>query len=283
VRRVFIGLENINPDSLAGAKKRQNKITEYRKMLLKWKQAGVITYAGYILGFPNDTVDSILRDIDIIKKELPVDLLEFFYLTPLPGSEDHQKLHRAGVPMDPDMNKYDLNHACASHPKMSKPEWERAYRLAWQSYYSKEHIETVLRRAAVSRISVGNAVLLITWFKGSIDLEQIHPLETGFFRVKHRTDRRPGIPLEPVWRFYPRYWWESAAKTIGWLKMYAELRGVYRRIRQDPKRLEYTDLALTPVADDETETHALFQSPGAKAYVGQEQRLEKIRHGEAAA
>ena len=39
VRRVFIGLENINPDNLLGAKKRQNKITEYRKMLLAWKKA----------------------------------------------------------------------------------------------------------------------------------------------------------------------------------------------------------------------------------------------------
>ena len=34
VKRVFIGLENINPDNLAGAKKKQNKITEYRLMLL---------------------------------------------------------------------------------------------------------------------------------------------------------------------------------------------------------------------------------------------------------
>ena len=90
--RVFIGLENINPENLAGAKKRQNKITEYRKMLLAWKHARVLTYAGYILGFPNDTVESILHDIEVIKKELPVDLLEFFYLTPLPGSEDHLKL-----------------------------------------------------------------------------------------------------------------------------------------------------------------------------------------------
>ncbi len=32
--RVFIGLENINPANLLAAKKRQNKITEYRKMLL---------------------------------------------------------------------------------------------------------------------------------------------------------------------------------------------------------------------------------------------------------
>ncbi len=55
-------------------------------------RAACITYAGYILGFPNDTVESILHDIDVIKRELPVDLLEFFYLTPLPGSEDHLKL-----------------------------------------------------------------------------------------------------------------------------------------------------------------------------------------------
>ena len=55
VTRVFIGLENINPDNLAAAKKRQNKITEYRKMLLAWKAQGIITLAGYILGFPADT------------------------------------------------------------------------------------------------------------------------------------------------------------------------------------------------------------------------------------
>jgi radical SAM superfamily enzyme YgiQ (UPF0313 family) len=115
VRRVFIGLENINPANLAGAKKRQNKITEYRKMLLAWKSARVITYAGYILGFPNDTFDSIMHDIDVIKRELPIDLLEFFYLTPLPGSEDHLKLVRAGMPLDPDMNNYDLDHVCVAH------------------------------------------------------------------------------------------------------------------------------------------------------------------------
>jgi hypothetical protein len=37
VRRVFIGLENINPDNLIAAKKRQNKITEYREMLQMWR------------------------------------------------------------------------------------------------------------------------------------------------------------------------------------------------------------------------------------------------------
>ena len=54
--------------NLLAAKKRQNKITEYRKMLLAWKRAGVITYGGYILGFPADTPESIRADIEIIKQ-----------------------------------------------------------------------------------------------------------------------------------------------------------------------------------------------------------------------
>jgi radical SAM superfamily enzyme YgiQ (UPF0313 family) len=282
VRRVFIGLENINPDSLAGAKKRQNKITEYRKMLLAWKEQGVLTYAGYILGFPNDTLESILRDIAIIQKELPIDLLEFFYLTPLPGSEDHQKLFRAGVPMDPDMNKYDLNHVTTAHARMSAAEWRQAYDLAWQTYYSFDHIETVLRRAAATRLSVGNTLLLICWFKGCIEIEGLHPLEGGYFRIRSRRARRPGLPIEPAWRFYPHYLWEAVSKQVRWVALWLRLHLIYRRIKQDPHRRQYTDLALTPVADDEIETHALFASAGAHAYVEQERRLERLRHGEVA-
>ena len=63
--RVFIGLETINSDNLLHAKKRQNKIGEYRQMLQAWRAAGIITFCGYILGFPEDTAASIERDIEI--------------------------------------------------------------------------------------------------------------------------------------------------------------------------------------------------------------------------
>ncbi len=121
VKRVFIGLENINPENLITAKKRQNKITEYRVMLQKWRSHGAITFAGYILGFPADTKESILRDIEIIKRELPLDILEFFFLTPLPGSEDHKKMLAKGVWMDPDINKYDLNHRVVASLEDERP------------------------------------------------------------------------------------------------------------------------------------------------------------------
>ena len=68
------------PDSLLGAKKRQNKITDYREMLLAWKQAKIMTVGGYLLGFPNDAPASIVHDMNAIQDQLPIDLLEFFFL-----------------------------------------------------------------------------------------------------------------------------------------------------------------------------------------------------------
>jgi hypothetical protein len=277
VKRVFIGLENINPDSLVGAKKRQNKITEYRKMLLAWKSARVITYAGYILGFPNDTIESIRQDIEIIKKELPVDLLEFFFLTPLPGSEDHQTLARQGVAMDADMNRYDLNHSTAPHSRMSRQEWERAYHMAWETYYTDEHMETVLRRIAAMRGRGSNAIMLLTWFKGSIGLEKIHPLEAGFFRLKFRRDRRPTLSTVSAWKFYPAYAFETVNKLTKWAALYLRLRRKYMRIKRDARRYDYSDLALTPVTDEEVETLELFHhTPAAEAYVEREKRPLRV-------
>ena len=282
VKRVFIGLENINPDSLLGAKKQQNKITEYRKMLLAWKQARVLTYCGYILGFPNDTPESILHDIRVIQKELPVDLLEFFCLTPLPGSEDHRKLREAGTWMDPDMNKYDVTHITTGHPRMSREEWEQAYQLAWETYYSTEHIETVLRRAMATGTSPGKALFYMAWFKGCIGIENIHPLEGGLLRLKFRRDRRSGQPLESAWLFYLKYLVETIGKQLRWLSLYTRLQLIYRKVKADPRGREYMDLSLTPVTDDELETRELFQSEVAQAYVGRMPRLEKTRRGAAA-
>jgi hypothetical protein len=275
VRRVFIGLENINPDNLAAAHKRQNKITEYRKMLLAWKEAKIITYCGYITGFPNDTAESIRRDVEIVKKELPLDVLEFFFLTPLPGSEDHQKLVQAGVPVDPDLNKYDLNHVCTAHSKMSKTEWEHAYLTAWKTYYTLEHIETILRRLVAKKGRAANAIVLMMWFMSAIHLEGVHPLESGVFRLKFRRDRRPGLPREPIWIFYPRYWIESVVKLSRLAILYGRIRRIYKRIKEDPNRFKYMDVALTPVTDHDTEDLEMFHTPSAPAFVAQEQRRQQ--------
>jgi len=203
-KKVFIGLENINPDSLKGASKGQNRITEYRAMLQAWKRAKVLTYAGYILGFPSDTPDTIARDIGIIQRELPIDIMEFFMLTPLPGSKDHQQMYLRGERMEADTNKYDVEHATADHPLMSAAEWQDIYLRAWHLYYSPEHIETLIKRAVASGIRTKRITSMIFYFYASHAYERVHPLQGGIIRRKRRSQRRPGFPRENLVRFFAR-------------------------------------------------------------------------------
>jgi hypothetical protein len=274
VTRVFIGLENINPTNLLQAKKRQNRITEYRTMLLEWKRAGVITYAGYILGFPADTPESIRRDIEIIKKELPLDILEFFCLTPLPGSEDHKVLWTKGAWMDPDMNKYDLEHVVADHPLMTHEEWHAVYRSAWDAYYTKEHMATILRRAAAFGMGMHRLAAVLFFFSSYPAVEKLHPLQGGIFRLKYRRDRRPTFPMEPVWAFYPKYWWETASKHVRMAQRWFAIDFMRRRILRDPQHRAYMDQALTAVADDDAETlDLLTQNDAARREVDRAKRI----------
>jgi hypothetical protein len=277
VTRVFIGLENVNPDNLAAAKKRQNKITEYRKMLLAWKAQGIITLAGYILGFPSDTPATIRRDIAIIQDELPLDIIEFFCLTPLPGSEDHQVLWKKGVAMDPDLNKYDIEHVCTAHPKMSREEWEGIYREAWSLYYTPKHMRTLLRRAAATGVPIGSLVKLLVNFGTTIRVENLHPIQGGILRLKHPSERRPGLLRESAWTFWPRFVLKTIGKHVVITGMIARLLWLRLAIARDPAARSYMDQALMPVGDDNDETlDLLTKTTGGRAAVAHVKKIAEL-------
>src|SRR4029078_6665975 len=140
---------------------------------------GIMTSAAYILGSPNDTPESIRHDLDIIKKELPLDMLEFFVLTPLPGSEDHKVLAEKGVWMDPDTNKYELEHVVTAHAKMSQDEWQEAYRTAWGIFYTEGALDIVLRRAYARGVNIRSLMPVLFWFSSAVPIEKLHPLQWG--------------------------------------------------------------------------------------------------------
>jgi hypothetical protein len=243
--RVFIGMESVSPENLTAANKHQNHVGQYRTMLQAWRAHGVITVAGYILGFPADTPASIERDIRTIQRELPIDVLEFFILTPLPGSADHQALYRQGVWMDPDMNRYDVEHVTTAHPRMSAAQWRAVYDRAWHLYYSPEHVETLLRRAKASGIALGRIVWSICCYYGSYRFERVHPLQCGILRRKVRTTRRPGLPRENPLLFYPRRVWDFFSKYGRLAFYYLWLERLRRRIEREGDAVPYTDAALS--------------------------------------
>ena len=232
-------------------------------MLQAWHVAGAVTCAGYILGFPADTRESILRDITIIQRELPVDCLEFFILIPLPGSQDHKELWEQGIAMDSDMNNYDSVHALTAHARMSPEEWVGIYHDAWEAYYSPEHIETVMRRAR----QWGNLVDKVKWvmfsFHSTARIEHLHPLDGGLLRRKARTDRRSGLPLESPFVFYPRYVWEVISKSVRLVAMYLSYQRRYKRVMAGRSVASEVDVAMLPVEDSEVDSLELFSATEA--------------------
>jgi radical SAM superfamily enzyme YgiQ (UPF0313 family) len=264
IDRVFIGLESINPDALKDARKGQNHITEYRAMLQAWHRVSTLTYAGYILGFPGDTPASIERDIRIIQRELPIDLLEFFILTPLPGSADHKKLHLAGVAMESDLNKYDVVHVTTRHATVSNAELLDIYHRAWDIYYSQKHVETVIRRSKCWGYDPRDMMAKLLSFYAVARLEHVHPLEGGLFRRKYRRDRRPGMPLENPFAFYPRYAWETLTKHAGLARLYLQYRRILKRVQRDGT--PFTDIAMTPVQDGEFDELDIYNATKASQF-----------------
>jgi radical SAM superfamily enzyme YgiQ (UPF0313 family) len=237
----------------------------------------MVTYAGYILGFPNDTPESIERDIRIIQKELPVDILEFNILTPLPGSKDHQAMYERGEWMEPDMSKYDLEHVTQKHPKMSADEWLGAYQRAWELYYSWEHIETLLRRAVANGIKPARLRSMIFQFAACTRYENVHPVQGGFFRRKVRTQRRSDLPVENPFIFYPRFYATAVVKYLRMGLFYLKIRRIEKRILREAAPRDYLDVAITPVTDDDALEHlGLYEATdSARAAVSKEMKLKE--------
>ena len=251
---IFIGLENINSDNLEASKKRQNRIEDYREMILAWKKYPVIITCGYIIGFPHDTKASLAHDVEVLKRDLAIDNIYLNYLTPLPGSEDHKKLYEAGVWMDPDMNRYHLSHRVSHHPVMSDADWESAYRDFHASYYSFAHMETILRRMTALRVTRRIATVnRLAAYRESVRSEGVSFVESGYIRMRRRKQRRSGLPLENPLVFYPKHWFRSFAALAMMGATNLRLRRIMRRIKADPGRFAYMDAAIAPVDADVTQ------------------------------
>jgi hypothetical protein len=181
--------------------------------------------------------------------------------------------------MDPDMNKYDTNHRVVHHPTMSDAEWEEAYQLAWREFYTPKHMDTVMRRAVACGMNAGKVLIMMFWFFFSIRYDKVHPLEGGYFRLKYRRDRRPGLKRESMFAFYPRILWETLRAHFWMGYWLLRLDAMRRRVNRDHKRTPYSDLALETSGSDELDTLALFNTTrGGQAAVTKKRSQEAARH-----
>ena len=94
----------------------------------------------------------------------------------------------------------------------------------------------MLRRAAATGGGISRLASMIFLFSSMVTIEKVHPLQGGIIRIKRRTDRRPSLPLVPVWRFYPMLTVEDATKLCAGSRHWIWIDALRREIRKDPNR-----------------------------------------------
>jgi hypothetical protein len=135
----------------------------------------------------------------------------------------------AGEYMDADLNRYDSFHETTRHPNFAPGELYATYRKAWLSFYSFEHMRYVLAHAHPG--NYWNILRNYLWYKNSVQIEGGHPMIHGLFRLKDRTDRRPGFPVEPRLTHFLRRVREVCGLAPKWIALGLEMEELWLQTR----------------------------------------------------
>ena len=115
-------------------------------------------------------------------------------------------------------------------------------------------------------------------------VEHVHPLDGGVIRRKYRHDRRPGLPIESPFVFYPRLALESLRKYSRLAWIFWRFHRIRRRVEKESDPASYCDIATTPVTPEELESLELYHAtPAAEMAVIKVQRKRKAAAATASA
>jgi radical SAM superfamily enzyme YgiQ (UPF0313 family) len=88
---ILFGLETLNTDSLAQARKRQNDVSRYQQALAHVHEAGIHVIGAFVVGFDADTLDTF-GDVARFIEENRLSYVMINTLVPYPGSDLHERL-----------------------------------------------------------------------------------------------------------------------------------------------------------------------------------------------
>ena len=132
-------------------------------------------------------------------------------------------------------------------PGLMDAELQAAYEEAWGLYYTREHIETLLKRAAVTKVPMMSLAKVLVQFTTMMQLEKVHPLQSGVIRMKHPSERRPGFPREGTLAFYSRYLGNLITRNARFIGTVFWILSMKRRIE---RQIEQRTTMLAGVSHD---------------------------------
>jgi len=145
--QLSFGVESGNEEILKKIKKGQKK--EYvRETVRLAKKTGLETRCSFILGFPDDTMETMQDTIDFAI-ELDPHLVSFYVACPFPGTEMFSWAEKTGSLLTKNWSLYDQQHHIMKISNVPSEMIDKMYKRAYHSFYHR--FRYILRRLLMIR------------------------------------------------------------------------------------------------------------------------------------
>lgn len=145
--QISFGVESGDERVLKSIKKGQS-LEQVREKVSLSKKIGLETRCSFILGFPEDTLESMQKTIDFAV-ELDPHLVSFYIASPFPGTEMYDWAVKNNRLLTANFSHYDQSHYIMSISNATPEQMDEVYRHAYRSFYHR--FKYILRRLLMMR------------------------------------------------------------------------------------------------------------------------------------
>lgn len=149
---LYIGLESINPKTLAALNKNQTP-EEMESAIQKINSFGINIHGMFIFGADHDDPATIKATVKFAKKN-EIASVQFMILTPLPGTHVFNKMSVEGRLLSHDWGYYDAHHVVFAPKGMSAIQLQKLTLKAMLKFYSFSQILSRLNRFDIWTMAV---------------------------------------------------------------------------------------------------------------------------------
>ncbi len=135
---VYVGLESINPETLAAFNKQQS-VEDVSECVRRFHEYGIRVHGMFVFGGEGDTVQTIRDTVDFAL-DSRIDSVQFLTLTPLPGTPLFQQLEDEGRLLTRQWDLYDGHHAVFQPAQMSPEQLQSETIAAFKRFYALRNI-----------------------------------------------------------------------------------------------------------------------------------------------
>jgi len=132
---MFVGVESFNRKTLRAAGKNHNHPERYADIIAACTDAGIRSHFSNIIGFPDDDEAEIRTHLEILRTLHP-NVVSFYILTPIPGTEQYDAFSAAGLITEPNLDRFDTTCPTWAHPVLPKQRLSELLYECYRRYYA---------------------------------------------------------------------------------------------------------------------------------------------------